>query len=54
MIQAELGIHVLQLSVFIFELFQPLDLRDLHATVLGSPVVERGIAHTVFAAHVFD
>ena len=54
MIQAKLGIHVLQVTILVFEFFQSLHLARFHPAVLRSPVVERSITHTVFATGVFD
>ena len=42
--QAQISIHALEPGILFFELFDSLELVDLHATVLASPTVKRGLA----------
>ncbi len=53
-IETELGVHVLQLAILLFKLLRSLDLGNLRISVLGSPVVQRGVADAVPTETVFD
>ena len=39
-VQSQVGIHMLELPVFLFKLFKASDLGYVHAAVLGFPLVE--------------
>src|SRR5574343_1365785 len=49
-IQVRLGQQVLELGVLRLQLAQPPRLRDIHATELGAPLVERGVREAALAA----
>lgn len=42
------SIHLLELTIFIFQLFQARHQGCIHAAEFGSPFVKAGTAHTVF------
>lgn len=50
MIQAQLGVHLLQPAVFLFKLLKPLHILGFHAAVLGFPVVVGRIGDAVLPA----
>eukprot|EP00828_Plagiopyla_frontata_P022812 TRINITY_DN2939_c0_g2_i2.p3 TRINITY_DN2939_c0_g2~~TRINITY_DN2939_c0_g2_i2.p3 ORF type:complete len:112 (-),score=7.15 TRINITY_DN2939_c0_g2_i2:520-855(-) len=52
--KAEVGEHLLKLTILSFKVFHPLDVGRLHATVFGLPLVVSGAAHAVFSADVDD
>ena len=54
MIQRQIGIRLLQALVLGFQVFEPLQIGDLQAAVLGAPLVEGGVADSEFAADVLD
>lgn len=43
-----------QTSVFVLETLQPLGLADIHAAILGFPLVDGRIADAVLAAQIGD
>ena len=51
-LQAFLGIHFLEPSVFFFELLHSSHHRHIHTAKLGSPLVECGVTHTVLTAQL--
>ncbi len=44
--------QLLQLPVLVLQIPQPLGVRDLHATILGLPVVQRGLRDAVLASQI--
>jgi len=52
--EAFFGVHLLQAFVLFLQLLHPGHERGVHAAKLGSPLVERGRAHAVFAAQLGD
>jgi hypothetical protein len=53
-VQVRLGQQLLKLGVLAFELAQSSRIRHVHATVLGSPLVEDGVAEATLAAQLLD
>ena len=53
-LKRHLGVHTLELLVFLLDLFQALDIRRLHATVFARSLIERGIADAVLSADICD
>ncbi len=53
-VQMRLSQQALELAVLQFELAQPFGLADLHAAVLGAPLVKRRITEAVFTADLLD
>jgi len=52
--QSHVGIHALQLRKLMFHLFEPLQVRRAHATVLRFPLVVRGIRDPMPAADLLN
>jgi hypothetical protein len=54
MLQRQFRVHVLELSVFFFQLPQAANVRGFHAAVLCLPLVVGGVADFVFATNISD
>src|SRR5215217_4254943 len=54
MLQREFRVHVLEPSVFFFQLTQAANVGGFHATILCLPLVIGGVADFVFATNVSD
>src|SRR5690606_40754265 len=52
-LHAHLGIHLLQPPVLVFQGLHLADHRGIHATVFGSPFVERRRAHSMLPAQIW-
>ena len=52
MLQAQLGIHRFEPSVFIFQFTQAMNIRGFHAAVPGFPFVETALAEPIGTAEV--
>src|SRR5210317_1671253 len=52
MLKAEIGVHLLQAPVLVREFLQLPYVRDLHAAVLGFPVVVGRIGYPILAANL--
>ena len=44
------GIHLLEPTILSFQFLHALEHGNIHATVLGAPIVKAGITHAVLAA----
>lgn len=53
-VQHRIGQKLLQSGVLVLECLQPLRLADVHAAILGLPLVDAGVAHTMLAAQIGD
>jgi hypothetical protein len=53
-LEALLGIHLLEASILVFQLFHAGHQRGVHAAELGKPFVERGIADAMFTTQLRD
>lgn len=53
-IEVRLGQQPFELGVLAFELAQPPGVGHVHGAVLGTPLVEGGVAEAALAAHVLD
>ncbi len=54
MVQAQLGVHLLQTTVFLFKLLEPLHIRGFHTAVFGLPVVIGRIGDAVLPTNLLD
>src|SRR5215203_4375033 len=54
MLQRQFCVHVLEPSVFFFQLTQAANVGGFHATILCLPLVVGGVADLVFATNVSD
>ena len=54
MLQTEVGIHLLQSSVFILKLLELSDVGGIHPSVFSLPVVVGGIRDAILPADLLD
>ena len=52
MVQRQVGVHLLELSVLFFQFLYPPELLAAHARVLRTPLVESGRTHTVLTGYI--
>ena len=53
-VDAQVCVHLLEASVLPFQILESLQIRSLHATVFGSPLVEQCSANPQLSTDVFD
>jgi len=49
-LQALFSIHLLESAVLVFQLFEPLHHRGIHAAKFGTPLIELSRTHAVLTA----
>ena len=54
MVEAEIGIHLLQAPIFFLQLFEPFHIGDFHAAVFAFPSVIGALGDPIFPADRFD
>ena len=53
-VEAEVGVHLLQAAIFFLQLLQPLQVRCFHSAVLGSSLVKQSCADSQITIDLFN